>query len=411
MLIHNFFSDVLLSVRTLFENYLFDFKTEFFQNNIVEKTPKAFIQSYQYSLGNRNYMIGDYKRSAQLEFPTAIITLGTDETAFGKQASLIGHHQIMHVNEIPVLFNNDTNKIIYLREEQTLISIQVQINCESQLQAKEIEHQIKRFLPVNKFIQFLKFTSFIELPTRFINKDSFNPLRHNITNLFYRTDPQTGDPNYCFSISYKPLIKLNSCQADISDPAARSWPVNLDFSYHIQTPMWIYAENEPGQAERINISIAFGEWEPIVDTIQQWGNPLEFAGQNFKPRFSFIVRRESDVTLMRSEDGSETSMLISMPNTPEYKFYLHPLKLFKSPNSVIIKPKEEMDSDISYTINDEKNELQLIFKNNTYDSWTPNSTKPLILQFLLPFSEEEQLLKKKQKHMFDEEFVEIPRED
>ena len=40
-----------------------------------------------------------------------------------------------------------------LREEQAMIYMMAQINCASIAQANEVVHQIKRFLPVTKFVQ------------------------------------------------------------------------------------------------------------------------------------------------------------------------------------------------------------------------------------------------------------------
>jgi len=38
-----------------------------------------------------------------------------------------------------------------LREEQAMLYMMVQINCASMAQANEVVHQIKRFLPPQKF--------------------------------------------------------------------------------------------------------------------------------------------------------------------------------------------------------------------------------------------------------------------
>lgn len=144
MVIHNFFSDVLLSIVTLFEKYIFDNKTYFYENTTGQMAPGSFFRSVQFNIGNKNYQIGNYKDAAQLEFPAGIFTLVSDETAFGDPANMLEHHRIWDVNEIRCTHNNDTNVEIWLREQQAIVYMTAQINCESQLQANEVVHQIKR---------------------------------------------------------------------------------------------------------------------------------------------------------------------------------------------------------------------------------------------------------------------------
>ena len=84
MIINNFFSDVLLSLLDLFENYIFQNKTYWYYTVLDNSAPYSFFRSVQFNIGNRNYQIGNYKESAQLEFPTGIFSFSGDETAYGK---------------------------------------------------------------------------------------------------------------------------------------------------------------------------------------------------------------------------------------------------------------------------------------------------------------------------------------
>lgn len=97
MVITNFFSDVLLSLLHLFEDYIFDNKSYFYRNTVQDSKPHSFFKSVQFNIGNRNFQIGSYKEAAQLEFPTGIFTFVNDETAWGKMGNLIGHHRIWDV--------------------------------------------------------------------------------------------------------------------------------------------------------------------------------------------------------------------------------------------------------------------------------------------------------------------------
>lgn len=204
-----------------------------------DSKPHSFFKSVQFNIGNRNYQIGDYKQAGQLEFPTGIFTYVSDETAWGKTNDLIGHHRIMDVNQIVCTHNKDTNIDIMCREEQQMIYLTVQVNCASMAQANEVIHQIKRFLPVQKFIQFFPFETFMALPPLYFDGFYNNPDKHHIENLFLRYDGTTGEKNYFYKVHYKPMVQLNNVSADFSDNSARSYPVTCDFSYLIQSPIWL----------------------------------------------------------------------------------------------------------------------------------------------------------------------------
>ena len=255
MIIQNFFSDTLLSVLGLFENYIFDNKHYWFQNVTGQSKPKNFFRYVEFNIGNRNFQIGNYKKSAQLEFPAGLFTLVSDETAFGKMGNLIGHHRIWDVNQITCTHNNDTNIDIMLREEQAIIYLTVQINCESILHANEVTHQIKRFLPPGKYCQLAPHSTFNQIPNYFFHPKYNNPDIHDIDNLFCKYDGATGEKQYFYLAHYKPCIRLNSVNAEISDNSARAFPVLCDFSYLIQLPMWMFDTYDEEKIVRIHLGV------------------------------------------------------------------------------------------------------------------------------------------------------------
>ena len=212
--------------------------------------------------------------------------------------------KIMDVNEINVLYNNNTYKTVWVRENQTTIDISTQINCESQFQAKEIELTIKRFMPIDKYIQFLKFTSFLELPIEFLHSIHMDPNKHDIENLFQKMDTKTGLPIYCYSIAYEPLIRMTSCISEITDSSARTFGVTSNFTYLIQTPQWIFSDADTSYPERIGISYGWGEFEPISDMTQQYGEAFIYEGTKFKPKRNFIVRSEREPFIEETSDDS-----------------------------------------------------------------------------------------------------------
>ena len=126
-----------------------------------------------------------------------------------------------------------------LREEQSMLYMMVQINCASMAQANEVVHQIKRFLPPQKFVQIFPFESFVMIPNEFFHNELNNPDLHDIENLYLRYDGTTGEKEYFYRSFFKPHVQLNSVSADLADNSARSYPVTCDFSYLIQLPVWL----------------------------------------------------------------------------------------------------------------------------------------------------------------------------
>lgn len=250
MEIHNYYSDLLLSIRSMFDNYIF---------------PPDYIKSYDFNIASRSFAIHkDFE--TQFEFPACIATLNDDHYVFGERPNVI-HHQVgpSNINQIPVLLNYENQRRLVVQEEQVQTSISVIINCESQLQAKDVEHRVKRWLPLSKWIQFLEFVSFLEVPTEYLQTLGFKPHDHQILNLFTRLDKDKGEVDYCYSLKYKPHIRLENINTSIGDASQRSFPVNIEVNYLTQLPMFMFCDKEPATIEAINVIYSrFGN-EPIAD--------------------------------------------------------------------------------------------------------------------------------------------------
>lgn len=248
MYIHNYFSDLLLSVRTLFDNHIFS---------------NDYIRSYQFNVGSRIFQLDkDYRTG--FELPAAIISLGTDNLAFGQKTITALHLPSQNFDQIPVLHDKINDTVLYIQEEMSMITINCIINSDSQLQGKEIESQIRRFLPLNKYIQIFDFVSFLEIDKVYINKLQFNTNDHEIINLFTKINKRTGDVNHCFSIKYEPLIRLEAANVGITDSSQRSFQTTVDLTYLIQLPIHLFSRKFPGTIERININF-HQVFEPISD--------------------------------------------------------------------------------------------------------------------------------------------------
>lgn len=247
MFIHNFYSDILLSTRVLFDNYIFH--------------RSDYIKKYEFNYGNRAFQLdSDYKQN--FEFPIMLVNLNNQMSTFGQRTENLHPIGTPNKNQIPVLYNKTNDTILYIQEEQTSITLSITINCESQFQAKEIEHVIQRFLPLNKYIGIFKYTSFLEVSTKFLKKHLFDVNNHEIINIYDKLNKNTGKLDHFFSIQYDPILRNESLTTTISDSAQRSFQVVLDLTYMLQLPIFAF-DVKTGIVDSINVNFGnFGN-EPI----------------------------------------------------------------------------------------------------------------------------------------------------
>jgi len=249
---HNFYGDILLSIRTLFDNHIF-------QN-------RNYAKRYEFNMGNRAIQLPiDYKPN--FEFPNLIVTLNDEVSSFGQRPDVSQKIPGFNLDQTPVLYNQTTEVTLLLQEELVNVPISIVINCESQFQAKEIAIMIKRWLPINKFISFLSLTSYLEVSAEFLSKIEFDPSVHLISNLYTKMNKRTGDIDYCYSIEYKPMIRLDSISTSIPDSTQRSFQVNVEIAYMIQMPLYMFSNALSKAVERVDFVInPTSGFEPINDS-------------------------------------------------------------------------------------------------------------------------------------------------
>lgn len=290
MFIHNFYGDLLLTVRVLFDQHIF-------QN-------RNYIKRYEFNMGNRAIQLPvDFKPN--FEFPNIIVTLNDETTTFGQKTDVSLNLGLGNMDQTPVLYNPANNDVLSVQEEMVNIPITCTINCESQFQAKEIFVLIKRWLPISKFIQLFEYTSYLEVSPEFLSDNHFNPAIHQISNLYVKLNKRTGEIDYCFSLTYKPFIRLDSVSSSIPDSTQRSFQVVVDFTYMVQRPLYLFNDRLPSNVEGMNISIdPAGGFEPISDyPAGKMVNYLadDIANQeNGFVRRSFVVSDESPKTVRKA---------------------------------------------------------------------------------------------------------------
>jgi hypothetical protein len=240
-----------LSIRVLLDNYIFE-------------NPN-YIRKYEFNIGNRTIQLPkDF--TTNFEFPNVVVSLNDETLAMGQRPEVSQSVAGWNVDQIPVLYDSQKENILYVQEEMVNVPITVTVNCESQLQAKEVANVAKRWLPFGKFIQFLEYTSFLEISDEFLNENLFN-IDGYINNLYTKLDKHSGRVQKCFSITYKPFIRLDSISTAIPDSTQKSFQVVIDLTYMIQFPLYLYNDQLPQRSvERIDFAIAAtGGFEPIAD--------------------------------------------------------------------------------------------------------------------------------------------------
>lgn len=366
MQIHNFYSDVLLSVRLLFDNHIFR---------------SDLIKSYSFNIANRSIELSKNDYTTNYEFPAAIVRLDDDQYHFGERPNVIQHHAVENINMIPVLVDLKTGNKIFVQEEHVNININISINCESQFQAKEMEFAIKRVLPANKRIQLLKFTSFLEIPSEILLNHDINFNDNEVANLFIKMNRNLGNIEHCYSLQYEPIINLASINTNISDSSQRSFSVECQLIYSIQMPMWLIFDKYASIVKRINLDFTrFGN-EPISDNSMR---PV--FGKTKHDKYADSINVVKRNLVVYSLDEFSLTKLDGI--NPKYIFAIQFLKDdFKLSNDYkinIFDIESKFHHDVKPTIIDETvNEIRFQFSQYEIDAYfNATLTRPIIIQFV-----------------------------
>jgi len=301
MLIHNFYTDLLISIRKLFDEIIF-------------KDHPNYIKEYQFNISNRTFQLNKLDYKTQYELPVALVLLNSSSPTFGQTTKSIQQLPIPDINHQPVLFDKDTNTTLFVHEEETNIDISIQINTESQLQTKEIEFVVSRYLPLNKPIILLKYVSFLEIPRNTLTQLNIDPINHTIYNLYTKYNANTDQLNYHFALAYEPLIKLNSISPSITSTGQRSFSLQIDLTYIQQMPIFIFS-NTTKHIE--SISIHLGDFQPdsisSVDTVRMVNTEIS---SDPSARISLVLSKN------QLEVSDKSKRLIYSEDTKKYTLNL-----------------------------------------------------------------------------------------
>jgi len=221
MIIHNVVSDLMLALSTYLNSFI---------------SPK--IKNFQYNFANTSFVLN---LDPQFELPAAIIKLDGLEPFVNHPYVFQFNNMADNIHQIPAVYNKTKDIEIQLQEEIYNVNITVNINCESQLQALNIHHLILNNNPVNKYLHLFEFISFHEIDTELLNKFLFDTNNDKLNNTFLKHNKFSNELDYCFSMLYNPLTKLNMSTIDISNISASSFQVSNSFTSLFHLPMYLIA--------------------------------------------------------------------------------------------------------------------------------------------------------------------------
>lgn len=228
MKVHNIYSDVLLSLS-------------YFLNFILNNQ----IKNFQYNIGSTSFML-DY--NPNYKFPAAIINYEDSRYSNARPDTFL--KAFNNINQIPVLYNNDKDILLKIQEDLFQISVEIILNCDSQYQCINFRHMIETLMPINKYLQLYQFTSYFELDTFYNNAFLFDVNNDDIENLVFKLDKITNELKHFFTVTYEPLIKLNSTNIGLQDVAASSFSLNLSFELMMQLPSKIMFNFESDKQQK-----------------------------------------------------------------------------------------------------------------------------------------------------------------
>ena len=253
--VHNFYNDLLLYMRHLFEDIIFG---------------PNIIKHYEFNVGNRSLQL-DY--NTQFEFPMVLFNL-QDIRVVNHHPWLILRSGLNNQSNFPVLYNKNKNLTLELQEEEHEIVIGCNINCESQYSAIQMNHRIVSNLPINKPLDLSHFYTFLEIPEEFLDTNFFEVNYDDIVNLYSKFNPMTNLMEYCYSVKYEPLVRLDSCTIGLSNSEPRSFPVECVFTIHTSIPMYVQIPFDEYPTQRLNeiiieknVTISLIDALPLLDIL------------------------------------------------------------------------------------------------------------------------------------------------
>ena len=367
MNIHNYYSDALLSIRILFDNLIFK---------------SDFIRNYSFNIANKTFELSKRDYRPNRELPSVIVNLQTDRYSFGERPTNIIRSSLENINQIPVLYDFETDRTIFVQEEHIIIPLLINFNCESQFQAKEVEFHIKRFLPLGKYIQLYEFTSFLEIDASFLLDLDLDFNKRSIINLFTRLNKNLGISEYCFSLSYRPLVHLMSIDTNIASPEQSTYSVSMSLELSIQAPLHLLYDMPAKRIESLNVDFTRFGHEPITyDSMKSYlkqNNEMRLSDSKKLVRRNLLVHDFEEFNLMELEVKGVNYKLFEIKFDPS-DFIIKDNMIFN-----FFDVNKKFHNNIEPTLLDKEiNTVKFQISEDDYNNhFNADLTNPVIIQFV-----------------------------
>jgi hypothetical protein len=218
MEIYNYHTDLLVSLRYFFDNFIFN---------------SGVIKGYQFNIGDRSLQINN---DPKFELPRIIINYGSNHSLFYHPYTWLRTQ--LNNSAVPILYNRTKNLTLEVHEELFEFQIAVIINCESQLSALNIEHALQNKLILNKYFSLYEYNSFIEIDKQFLTSQMFDVNNDDILNLFIKYNPIRNLTEYCYSIKYSPMIKMDSIDIQLGSTDQHSFSISVALTILNHVPVY-----------------------------------------------------------------------------------------------------------------------------------------------------------------------------
>lgn len=278
MKVHNFYVDLLLSLRHLFDDIIFG---------------NGVVSSYQFNIGSRSLQL-DYE--TQYALP-AIICNFQSSTPFHYHPYITQRHWMDNHSKFPVLWDKTKQLWLVMQEEMHETVIDFVINCETQIQAIEMNHHLTNIMPIGKYIQIHHFYSYYAIDESYFQKALFDVGNDDIANLFTRYNNITDKVEHSCAVRHEPIMKIENSNVSIASQDQRSFSVQANMNILMGVPVYIEI---PATCipKYINNRI---DQEVIIESARM---PTTFADDDTSTTYY-------DIQAFKNEDDVET--LVSYP--------------------------------------------------------------------------------------------------
>ena len=222
-------------------NLYLDFFTNFtkYINDIVLETSP--IKKIQYTLGNESI---DLTYDGNYELPIAILTTQTPKPFNNRTCNYFTGSDTWNTIKLAHNFTKDIS--ISCTENLFILDFNLFINCETQIQAINIQQKIQNWFRINQPILYNNFYTWLKIDDYLNNPYYFDFEFDDIENISQVYDSADDTFELRTSLNIDPILTLTDIQVDINDPSTQiayqittSWEAKINIPIRYINPPYI----------------------------------------------------------------------------------------------------------------------------------------------------------------------------